>query len=345
MSAFSIAQQLSAGAKDALLAFPPAGIKYYHEREHIPFFATLARLNLAEKRWTTTNDNPWEITPLGAEVQELLQKNPPRTDLQPTKCPWGCKPVIKERSIPASDPRFPDRTSFEIVCRHAHLVGDAVLIPGQKEHDDLVRRWNSREGDESAEAAKVMRVLLPPASNVTGDYLSGWCEGQAYLIANYGDEASSDEAISTAALCDVIARVHVSQLGTELPTAIAQALYGPQFDPHTNPEAFDFCETAASAALAKVNQVPPRQVSDLSAVAKAICIALKDDPEREGPWDTWWMQSRYAEAAIAIQTQEQAEIERLRKVLALYSEDTECGMCETLVTSGALARNTLGEEA
>jgi hypothetical protein len=34
-----------------------------------------------------------------------------------------------------------------------------------------------------------------------------------------------------------------------LPMAIAKALYGPNFDPFTNPEAFDFCERAATEAL------------------------------------------------------------------------------------------------
>jgi hypothetical protein len=34
-----------------------------------------------------------------------------------------------------------------------------------------------------------------------------------------------------------------------LPMAIAKALYGPDFDPFQNPEAFDFCQTAARAAI------------------------------------------------------------------------------------------------
>ena len=34
-----------------------------------------------------------------------------------------------------------------------------------------------------------------------------------------------------------------------LPMAIAKALYGPDFDPFKNPEAFDFCETASRAAI------------------------------------------------------------------------------------------------
>ncbi len=38
---------------------------------------------------------------------------------------------------------------------------------------------------------KDLRPLLPPAS-IDGDYLDGWCEGQSYLMMNYGtDEAEA----------------------------------------------------------------------------------------------------------------------------------------------------------
>ena len=36
---------------------------------------------------------------------------------------------------------------------------------------------------------------------------------------------------------------------------------------------------------------------DVERVARAICLALGDDPDREGPWETWWLQSPYATAA------------------------------------------------
>lgn len=353
MSAFNIAQQLSVGAREALLAFPSIGMRYCHERKDIPYLATLARLGLAKKRWSGTTDNPWEITPLGAEVQALVKVNSSQTMLEPNKCPWGCKPVIKERTIPASDPRFPDRTSFEIICKHAHLIGDPVLVPGQKEHDELVSRWNTRDGDVPAvpEAtpaqpeATPMRILLPPASNITGDYSSGWCEGQAYLIDNYGSDADGETAIATAALFDLAARSHIAHLRDNLPIAIAKALYGPQFNPHIHPESFDFCETATETALDGLPAVSRTRLQDLKTAAHAICLALGDDPEREGPWDSWWMHSKYAEAALAVQSVERAEIERLRGVLRCYATDEECSMCETLVASGALARVTLGEEA
>ena len=41
-----------------------------------------------------------------------------------------------------------------------------------------------------------MHILLPPASIDNQDYLDGWCEGQAYLIANYGKEEAFVEAIA-----------------------------------------------------------------------------------------------------------------------------------------------------
>ena len=41
-----------------------------------------------------------------------------------------------------------------------------------------------------------MRVLLPPG-NADDRYLEGWCEGQAYLIENYGKEGEGDAAIES----------------------------------------------------------------------------------------------------------------------------------------------------
>lgn len=34
-------------------------------------------------------------------------------------------------------------------------------------------------------------------------------------------------------------------------------------------------------------------------VGKALCLSSGDDPEREGPWDTWWEESPYAAQARA----------------------------------------------
>lgn len=45
-----------------------------------------------------------------------------------------------------------------------------------------------------------MEVLLPPA-NIEGDYLSGWVEGQSYLILNYGTDEAFEAATKT---CDTI---------------------------------------------------------------------------------------------------------------------------------------------
>lgn len=43
--------------------------------------------------------------------------------------------------------------------------------------------------------AEKMTILLPPAAGVDGDYLAGWVEGQAYLIACHGDDAQFDAAL------------------------------------------------------------------------------------------------------------------------------------------------------
>ena len=41
-----------------------------------------------------------------------------------------------------------------------------------------------------------LRILLPPAADVDQRYLDGWCEGQAYLIANHCSDEQFDEAIT-----------------------------------------------------------------------------------------------------------------------------------------------------
>lgn len=46
---------------------------------------------------------------------------------------------------------------------------------------------------------EAMNVLLPPAAGVSDEYLSGWIEGQAYLIAHHGTEDEFDAAAHIAA--------------------------------------------------------------------------------------------------------------------------------------------------
>ncbi len=48
--------------------------------------------------------------------------------------------------------------------------------------------------DEQIEKGREsMEVLLPPAAAVPDDYLNGWCEGQLYLIENYGKKGDADK--------------------------------------------------------------------------------------------------------------------------------------------------------
>jgi hypothetical protein len=41
-----------------------------------------------------------------------------------------------------------------------------------------------------------MSVQLPPAANISDEYLAGWVEGQTYLIMNHGSDESINRAIA-----------------------------------------------------------------------------------------------------------------------------------------------------
>lgn len=50
---------------------------------------------------------------------------------------------------------------------------------------------------------KGMSPLLPPTA-IGDDYLAGWCEGQAYLIMNYGTEEAVDAMLRAADRMDAL---------------------------------------------------------------------------------------------------------------------------------------------
>lgn len=59
------------------------------------------------------------------------------------------------------------------------------------------KAWRTLLAVLASEPCEAMQVLLPPAADVGSRYLEGWCEGQAYLIENYGKEGEGDAAIET----------------------------------------------------------------------------------------------------------------------------------------------------
>jgi len=71
---------------------------------------------------------------------------------------------------------------------------------------------------------------------------------------------------------------------------------------------------------------------DRERLARAICVAAGDDPEREGPFSEWWLESPYAAMARAIL----AHIEAQGFVIAPM-EPTEAMLCAAAETPGMKA--------
>ena len=96
-----------------------------------------------------------------------------------------------------------DRTGLAAELVKHVSEGYLVIPSGQRNRDLAGMVLHTLSPSEAQTEPKVdgvegMTVLLPPASDVPQQYLEGWCEGQAYLIENYGKEGDGDKAIQTA---------------------------------------------------------------------------------------------------------------------------------------------------
>jgi hypothetical protein len=80
----------------------------------------------------------------------------------------------------------------EKTIRNHHKAGN-VTEPGIVAIADVLA--DARAALAAMQQAPKMEIMLPPAS-IEGDYLQGWCEGQAWMIENYGTSEEWDHAIS-----------------------------------------------------------------------------------------------------------------------------------------------------